>query len=102
MSFDEELLKSLLADSVFGRQVEILDETVSTNNHALRLAFAGAQEGTAVLADCQTGGKGRLGRSWFSPAGKNIYTTVILRPEIDPALSPQITIIAGVAVAELL
>lgn len=102
MPFDEQLLKSLLTSSVFGRQIQILEETVSTNNSALGLAYKGAPEGTAVLADRQTGGKGRLSRSWFSPPGKNIYTTVILRPDIDPALSPQVTIIAGVAVAELL
>lgn len=102
MLYNEKLLKSLLTGSIFGRQIQFLEETVSTNNHALGLAYKGAPEGTAVLAECQTGGKGRMGRTWFSPAGRNIYTTVVLRPEIDPALSPQVTIIAGVAVAELL
>ncbi len=102
MLFNEELLRTFLTSSVFGKHIQLLEMTVSTNNHALNLAFKGASEGTAVLADCQTGGKGRMSRSWFSPPGKNIYTTVILRPEMEPALSPQITLITGVAVAELL
>lgn len=102
MRFNEELLRSFLTSSVFGNQIEFLEKTVSTNNRALKLAFQGAPEGTAVLADCQTGGKGRMSRVWFSPPGKNIYTTVILRPEMSPAFSPQVTLIAGVAVAELL
>ncbi len=102
MLFNEELLKSFLSCSIFGRQVQLLEETISTNNQALYLAFKGAPEGTAVLAECQTGGKGRMTRSWFSPPGKNIYTTVVLRPEIDLSLAPQVTIVAGVAVAELL
>lgn len=102
MLFNEELLRAFLTTSVFGKQIQFLEKTVSTNNHAFSLAFKGATEGTAVLADCQTGGKGRMSRSWFSPPGKNIYTTVILRPEMDPALSPQVTLVAGVAVAELL
>jgi BirA family transcriptional regulator, biotin operon repressor / biotin---[acetyl-CoA-carboxylase] ligase len=102
MRFDEELLRSFLTTSVFGKEIQLLEKTVSTNNQALSLAYKGAPEGAAVLADCQTGGKGRMSRSWFSPPGKNIYTTVILRPETDPALSPQITLVSGVAVHELL
>ncbi|MEN6467316.1 MAG: biotin--[acetyl-CoA-carboxylase] ligase [Syntrophaceae bacterium] len=102
MLFNEELLKSFLSCSIFGRQVQLLEETVSTNNQALSLAFKGAPEGTAVVAECQTGGKGRMSRSWFSPPGKNIYTTVVLRPDMQLSLSPQVTIVAGVAVAELL
>lgn len=102
MLFNEEFFRSFLSTSVFGKQIQFLEQTTSTNNQALSLAYKGAPEGTAVLADSQTGGKGRMSRSWFSPPGKNIYTTVILRPEMDPALSPQVTLIAGVAVAELL
>jgi len=102
MLFNEELLRAFLTTSVFGKQIQLLEKTVSTNNQAFSLAFKGAPEGTAVLADCQTGGKGRLSRSWFSPPGKNIYTTVVLRPQMEPALAPQITLISGVAVAELL
>lgn len=102
MLFDEKLLRTFLKCSVFGKQIQLLEKTVSTNNNALSLAFKGAPEGTAVLADCQTGGKGRMSRSWFSPPGKNIYTTVVFRPEMEPALAPQITLVSGVAVADIL
>lgn len=74
----------------------------STNTIACRLARAGAREGEVVVADAQTKGKGRLDRAWQSPPGSNLYTSIILRPKIEPAMAPQITLMAGVAVAELL
>ena len=70
----------------------------STNDIALALADAGEPEGCVVVADAQSSGRGRLGRTWMSPPGAGIYASVILRP--DPAATPLITIAAGVAIAE--
>jgi len=72
--------------------------TGSTNADAAALAEAGAPEGCVVLADLQTAGRGRLGRSWSSPAGTGIYASVLFRPE--PRVARMLTIAAGVALAE--
>src|SRR5687767_11815562 len=73
-------------------------QTTSTNDVAATLADRGADEGTLVLADMQTAGRGRLGRSWASPAGAGIYASLILRPELQVA--GLLTIAAGVAIAD--
>src|SRR3989338_7192881 len=64
------------------------------------ISSKGAKEGFAVVADSQTKGKGRLGRRWESPAGVNIYTSIVLRPNIMPVFAPQLTLVSAVAVAE--
>lgn len=74
----------------------------STNSEAKRLARQGAPEGTIVLAESQTKGRGRLKRLWVSPPGKGLYLSVILRPPIPPQWGPRITPAAGVALAEAL
>jgi BirA family transcriptional regulator, biotin operon repressor / biotin---[acetyl-CoA-carboxylase] ligase len=81
-----------------GREVIWYSEVSSTNDIAASLAERGADEGLVVLADMQTAGRGRLGRSWASPPGAGIYASVILRPRPDAARL--LTIAAGVAVAE--
>jgi BirA family biotin operon repressor/biotin-[acetyl-CoA-carboxylase] ligase len=73
-------------------------ETGSTNADAATLADGGAPEGLVVLADLQTAGRGRLGRSWSSPPGVGIYASVLLRP--DTHVARLLSIAAGVAVAE--
>ena len=73
----------------------------STNDIALALAAAGAVEGTAVLADHQHSGRGRLGRTWFSPPGAGLYLSAIVRPGAAGWL-PLTTLAAGVAVARAL
>ncbi len=78
--------------------LEVYEETDSTNRIAKELAAAGAEEGTLVLAKRQTGGKGRLGRSFFSPEG-GIYMSMILRPMIPAERALLITTCAAVAVA---
>ena len=82
-----------------GTRLEHLKLTASTNADAFRLAEDGAIEGTVVIADAQTGGKGRRGRVWTSPAGVNLYCSVILRPTIMPHEAPQLTFLSAVAVA---
>jgi BirA family biotin operon repressor/biotin-[acetyl-CoA-carboxylase] ligase len=76
-----------------------LKSTSSTNADAFRLAEDGAAEGTVVLADSQSGGKGRRGRVWSSPAEVNLYCSVVLRPPIMPYEAPQLTFLSAVAVA---
>lgn len=85
--------------SRLGSKIVCLDETVSTNAVAFRLAEDGAAEGCAVIADCQTGGKGRMGRIWASPPGVNLYCSVIVRPPLQPMAAPQLTFLSVVAVA---
>jgi len=102
MNFNEKNLKTALSRMMIGKTLYFFPETGSTNTLAFRLAEEGASEGTVVIADCQTEGRGRMRRKWLSPPGSNLYTSIILRPEMGPALASLITITAGVAVAELL
>lgn len=95
-------LEDRLAGKLFGHPIYFFSETGSTNDEALALGTAGLPEGTVVLADKQSRGKGRFQRVWNSPAGTNIYTSIILRPEISSSEASQIPIMAGVAVADTL
>jgi BirA family biotin operon repressor/biotin-[acetyl-CoA-carboxylase] ligase len=100
---DLSIIESLLATDVIGRpqrgQNELWEEIDSTNNRALTLAKEGAGEGVIILAHGQTAGRGRLGRSWFSPPGAGLYMSVLLRPQKLQASMPLITIASGLAVA---
>lgn len=101
--FGKESIEEIVAGGLIGKKIHFFDTIDSTNNHAAVLAAGGAREGEAVVADCQTAGRGRLkGRVWHSPPGRNLYTSVILRPPIPPDSAPGLTLVAGVAVAELL
>ena len=81
------------------RDVRWLARVDSTQQVARDLARAGAPEGTAVVAEEQTAGRGRLGRTWHSPPGENLYCSVVLRPPRAPGEVPQIALVAGIAVA---
>ncbi len=98
----QKFLPAKLAGNLIGHKLYYFQEIDSTNDEAYRLGIAGAPEGAVVLADSQTQGRGRMQRVWHSPAGSNIYTSLILRPRLIPAAAPQISLVAGVAVAELL
>lgn len=101
--FNRDTLEKAFPGSLIGHRIHFFDTIDSTNSYAAMLAGGGAREGEAVIADCQTAGRGRLrGRVWQSPPGRNLYTSVILRPAIPPASAPGLTLVAGVAVAELL
>jgi BirA family biotin operon repressor/biotin-[acetyl-CoA-carboxylase] ligase len=100
MQFDAKALQSRLTGRRIGCRLHCEETVDSTNRLAMELARGGAPEGTVVLADCQTAGRGRLQRSWQSPPGCNLYLSVILRPAIPPHDASQITLLAGVAVAE--
>jgi len=97
---DVGLLRAELGETcLVGCRLVCCKETGSTNTDAFRIAEAGAPEGTVVVADRQTVGKGRLGRRWESPAGVNLYCSVILRPAIPPYEAPQLTFLSAVATA---
>ena len=87
-----------------GCLIHWLESTPSTNDVAAHLAEAGAAEGTMVVAEMQTAGRGRHGRSWFSPPGAGLYVSAILRPvtEMMEEASPVtlLTLACGVAIAE--
>mgnify|MGYP001021182155 CR=1 FL=1 len=84
---------------LMGRRLQVSSKTGSTNADAYRLAETGAEEGTVVIADHQTSGKGRLGRRWESPPGVNLYCSVVLRPNLLTYEAPQLTFLSAVAVA---
>ena len=95
-----KLITSFLASESLGRNLTVLDEVDSTNNAAKELASKGAPHGTAVAADMQTMGRGRLGRSFVSPSGTGIYMSIVVRPDFAVELTPMMTTAAAVAVAE--
>lgn len=91
-------IKRGLKTRVIGKTVHLLSEVASTNTLAMEMAANGTPEGTVVIAETQTGGKGRLGRKWISPKG-NLHLSVVLRPNIPMHKAPLITLMGAVAVA---
>jgi BirA family transcriptional regulator, biotin operon repressor / biotin---[acetyl-CoA-carboxylase] ligase len=85
----------------WGRPLAVTSRTESTNDDAKDAARAGVREGAAFIADAQSGGRGRLGRSWFSPAGENLYVSFVLRPTFDAKRVPLVTLTAGLAVVDV-
>lgn len=79
-------------------RLQQLGTVISTQEEAKKLAESGVPEGSAVMAEEQTGGRGRMGRKWHSPRGKGIWMSVVLRPNLPLSLTPQLTLLAGVAV----
>lgn len=92
-------LQAGLETKVVGRELVYFADTDSTNDRAHDLAKKGAAEGTVVIAESQQAGKGRLGRRWTSPAGVNLYASIILRPPIAPRYASQLTFLSAAAVA---
>lgn len=82
---------------VLGQKIHIYDEVDSTQTIAHKLVASGASEGTIVLAERQTAGRGRMGRSWHSPSGKGIWLSLILTPRIPVYFMPQLTLLSAVA-----
>lgn len=96
----QEILSLLPPDHPWGQTVYWYDAIPSTNAAAKSMAADGAPEGTVLLADCQSAGRGRLGRSFHSPAGKGLYLSVILRPDCPPTELMHLTCAVGVAVCD--
>lgn len=77
------------------------EEIDSTNTQARRLSLEGAEQGLVVTAEKQSAGKGRRGRTWESPAGENLYFSILLRPELKPEKAPMLTLIMAYSVAKV-
>ena len=91
---------SLPGDCPWLRDIRYLPVTDSTNTQAKLLAKQGAPHGTVLLADCQTGGRGRMGRQFLSPAGQGVYMSVILRPGCPPDRLMHLTCAVAVAMCD--
>ena len=96
----QKILAGLPQDHPWAENVRHFPSIDSTNTEAKRLAAAGAPHGTVVIADHQTGGRGRMGRSFHSPAGLGIYLSVILRPNCKPTDLMHLTCAAAAAMCD--
>lgn len=98
--FGQHELESRMTTRWAGHPVIFLDTVNSTNLRAKLEAENGCGQGTLVVADRQTAGRGRRGRAWSSPAGSNVYFTLILKPEYKPDCASMVTLVMALAVAE--
>lgn len=96
-----EKITGKISSSLFSK-ILCFDSVSSTNTVSLEQALQSPSEEFVVLADSQTGGKGRHGRTWFSPPGKNIHMSILLRPNIKISDASLLTILSAVAVCEVL
>ncbi|MBC7324571.1 MAG: biotin--[acetyl-CoA-carboxylase] ligase, partial [Moorella sp. (in: Bacteria)] len=96
--YPQEILSGLKTEFI-GRHIFYYPQAPSTNILARDLALSGAPDGALVVAEEQTGGRGRLGRGWFSPCGKGVWCSLILYPSVNPAAAPPLTMLTAVAVA---
>jgi BirA family transcriptional regulator, biotin operon repressor / biotin---[acetyl-CoA-carboxylase] ligase len=92
-----DLLRKRMKGNLFGKRVFHFFKTDSTNRVAMQLGYAGEPEGTVVLAEAQTAGRGRSGRTWHSEKGTGLYFTILLRPRLSPAQAPLLTMLAGIS-----
>jgi BirA family biotin operon repressor/biotin-[acetyl-CoA-carboxylase] ligase len=92
-----DMLRQRLKGSLFGKRIHHFFKVDSTNRVALELAHAGEPEGAVVLAEEQTAGRGRAGRTWHSERAVGIYVTLVLRPKLAPVQAPLLTMMAGLS-----
>jgi BirA family biotin operon repressor/biotin-[acetyl-CoA-carboxylase] ligase len=91
-------LRARLGDpNVIGRDIRVFEETTSTNDVVEKLARDGVKEGAVVYAECQTKGRGRLGRKWVSPPHKGLWFSILLRPDLRPQMATQLTVASATA-----
>jgi BirA family biotin operon repressor/biotin-[acetyl-CoA-carboxylase] ligase len=95
-----EGVQALLSSARFGRSLEIREQTESTNDDARAAAKAGAVDGHVVLADMQTKGRGSHGRSWVSPAGTDLYLSIVAKVPVPLSEIAALTLAVGLGVAE--
>ena len=104
LSIPDRLLPSEVSENLrtkfMGKKIYYYDTIASTMDAATELGMKDSPEGTIVIAEAQTKGRGRLGRSWLSPKYKGIYFSLILRPRISPNQAPILTLLAVVSVCE--
>jgi len=99
-SLSAKAIRSGLATRVIGRELLYLSETGSTNDQARRLAGEGAPDGTLVIADYQTAGRGRHARRWSAPPASSLLLSIVFRPALTPERVPQLTMLCSLAAAE--
>lgn len=98
--FTKEKIQLVYQGEIIGKEVIFLESTTSTNDTAIETGRQRENpEGIVVVADTQTHGKGRMGRTWISPPGVNLYFTVLLKPPFLPQNASILTLVAAVAVA---
>jgi BirA family biotin operon repressor/biotin-[acetyl-CoA-carboxylase] ligase len=95
-----DTLKRSLQTRILGQVVHYWETVDSTNAALARLSQDGAGEGTAVIADAQTEGRGRIGKPWFSPPGVNLHMSVLLKPPIHLTEARLLTLIGSLAIAD--
>jgi BirA family biotin operon repressor/biotin-[acetyl-CoA-carboxylase] ligase len=93
----DDLVARLGPTEVVGRDIRVFERTTSTNDVIEKLARDGVKEGVAVFAESQTKGRGRLGRQWISPARRGLWFSVLLRPDLRPQETTQLTVAAATA-----
>ena len=98
----EAELESIRSTKWAGKSILVFKETDSTNIHAKAGGVKGEPHGTLYVAESQSAGRGRRGRSWESPAGESIYMSLLLRPEFQPVKAPMLTLVMALAVARAL
>jgi BirA family biotin operon repressor/biotin-[acetyl-CoA-carboxylase] ligase len=92
-----DTLRQRLKGSIFGKRIHHFFKVDSTNRVAMELGHAGEPEGTVVIAEEQTAGRGRAGHSWHSERATGIYVTILLRPKISPVQASLLTMMAGLS-----
>jgi len=92
-----DLIRKRLKGNLFGKRVYHFFKTDSSNRVAMDLAYAGEPEGAVILAEEQTAGRGRAGRSWHSERGTGLYLSLLLRPQLSPVQAPLLTMLAGLS-----
>jgi BirA family transcriptional regulator, biotin operon repressor / biotin---[acetyl-CoA-carboxylase] ligase len=100
--FDIERFRGLLRTRVVGQRCYAFDVLASTNTSLYALGRQGEPEGTVILADEQTAGRGQADKLWISPPRCNLYVSVLLRPSIAPAQAPLLSLLAAVALVDTL
>jgi len=95
--YADDLLARLGRTKIVGRDIRVFEQTTSTNDVIEKLARDGVKEGVVVFAESQTKGRGRLGRAWLSPARNGLWFSVLLRPELRPQETTQLTVASATA-----
>jgi BirA family biotin operon repressor/biotin-[acetyl-CoA-carboxylase] ligase len=95
----DDMYSRLGRTRVIGREIQVFEETTSTNDVIARLARAGVREGVVVFAESQSKGRGRMGRTWVSPARKGLWFSILLRPDFSPQAATQLTVAAATSLA---
>jgi BirA family biotin operon repressor/biotin-[acetyl-CoA-carboxylase] ligase len=95
-------LRPFLNTHDLGQVIHWYEELPSTSDLAKELAEEGAEHGEVVVAEAQTAGRGRRGRSWASPPRRNLYFSVVLRPDLPPSRAPELTLVGSVALCDAL